>query len=501
MRHSDADVVQRLVDAKIPESSVLDYKRDLLLGSDGEKRELLRDLTAMGNGGGGTLIFGVSEKSGNDGIPDVVAPLTDPSVAVRLEDVVRDGARPPLLFEHAEYPVNGGFVMVVDVVPSALGPYMVSAYRNPGYYTRHGKSNAPMTEAEVRSAYTIALRSAERRAARWEERAFPLEAETRVPRLTVSAVPREPSPEILDLRRLQLGDLTPPSELQQPMSVGGLAAALHGMRLWADGFTGEAGEGSDNYLAVRVHRDGSIGIAQLIGGDLRMGEVLRILNSHLLYLGWVWDRFGLRRPVELRVVLHGIDQCQMPGNVATTARVLPVTAAGLDLRDLARMEEVLSWELSRAPVRHRTLDDFSDRLAQAFGSPRYDNLFRRGRLYGADGKVTPYALLGGLLTRDGGGAAGVDTAGAVQHLNRHVCAYVVDGVILDPAGNALAVTEFAPGAGCPADFIADQPEIENEVAQAPLRAATPGTEPPAPTGSWASRTLAEVLDPRQGAGP
>ncbi|MGH9030359.1 MAG: AlbA family DNA-binding domain-containing protein, partial [Acidimicrobiales bacterium] len=152
-------------------------------------------------------------------------------------DIARDSVRPPLLYEAAVHEVDGGYILVVDVEPSGLGPYMIIAYDEFRFWTRHGKSNSPMSEAEVRDAYELALRWADRQAARWKDRSLPLRSGDVNSVLPISAIPREPAADILDLRQLDLDALRPPAFIQDYLRHGGLNPALHGLRRWADGFT------------------------------------------------------------------------------------------------------------------------------------------------------------------------------------------------------------------------------------------------------------------------
>lgn len=89
--------------------------------------------------------------------------------------------------------------------PSALGPYQVYAYDDPSYYRRQGDHVRPMSEYEVRDAYTLAARAAEHRPQLWRDRALPLKLNVGAPTLSVSGLPREPMSDILDLRSLGLG--------------------------------------------------------------------------------------------------------------------------------------------------------------------------------------------------------------------------------------------------------------------------------------------------------
>jgi hypothetical protein len=49
--------IQALVSNKTEEGRELDYKRDLNLGTDGEKKEFIRDICSLANAAGGSLPF------------------------------------------------------------------------------------------------------------------------------------------------------------------------------------------------------------------------------------------------------------------------------------------------------------------------------------------------------------------------------------------------------------------------------------------------------------
>lgn len=172
-----------------------------------------------------------------------------------------------------------------------------------------------------------------------------------------------------------------------------------------------------------------------------------------------------------------------------------MVAAGHPVSSVGVQREILPWEMARASVRHRVLHDFADHLAQAFGSPRYDDLFQRGWLYGSHGGTTGLILRGGRLVTVQVGVAAVDKAGVLRNASTNeVCGFVHDGAVTDLSGDALAVTEFAPGAGCPDDFVAEPTDrnVDSSVIEAQD---LEHSEPPAPTGRWSSKTLNEVVAP------
>lgn len=60
----NAQYLQQLCDDKCPESETLDFKRDLPGNSDKDKHELLKDICALANAGGGDLVYCVDEIDG-----------------------------------------------------------------------------------------------------------------------------------------------------------------------------------------------------------------------------------------------------------------------------------------------------------------------------------------------------------------------------------------------------------------------------------------------------
>ncbi|TFE69324.1 hypothetical protein A7Q09_05380 [Methylacidiphilum sp. Yel] len=73
------DELQRSIAERIPQSRSLDYKEQLELDTDSQKRELLTDLTGTENGGGGKIIHRMREAADRSGRPVELMPLTDPA--------------------------------------------------------------------------------------------------------------------------------------------------------------------------------------------------------------------------------------------------------------------------------------------------------------------------------------------------------------------------------------------------------------------------------------
>ena len=494
-----ADSLEELVADRVPESQILEYKSASDLDTRPEKAELLKDLTGMGNGGGGIVFFGVDEDDQGRGTALALTPLIDATSEGRMENIVRAGVQPPLLYEIHRIEVAGGFVLEAMVEPSPLGPYMVSSYGDTEgrYFKRHGTHVDPMSEQEVRDAYALALRASERRPRLWADHGLPLIVGD-APQLCVAAMPFEPLPELLDLRRVTTGEMRPQGELFAYIdNICRVGNALVAGRLWAQGFVGQSSDGNTH---VRLHRDGAAGISQPLVESGRPTDIARIANAILFYLGWLWESFGLCRPVELRVSLENLDAFRLLVDQQGQGREV-VEAVGLSVHSAGFVREVKPWELASPSHRHRVVQLFIDSVMQAYGMPRAEVPFTQGHLYGSTGPLNivlepNLAMIRSLQRHQQLGR--IEPSGAVfsSRSGEHI-AHVDGGVIVDLEGNTLAVTEMGTGAGYPTGFI-PAPRATAELYEPTTRSAATETPdlppPPVPTGRWAGTDLETVLD-------
>jgi hypothetical protein len=417
--------------------------------------------------------------------------MADRSIVARLEDVVRDGVRPPLLFDLTVIETGDGYVLAADVQPSPLGPYMVTARRNYRYHRRIGRRTEPMDEQQVRDAYLLAARGREHRAGLWDDHALPMEAPTEDPWLIVSALPEEPLPELLDLGMIEPDDVRPPHAVNVHVQLGQLTGSVERLGRWSDGLFGYDGQGgSPPYSSVRLHRDGAAAIARRCHEDLSAVYIARLLNAQLAYLTWFWNTFELRRPVELHLTLAALSKCTLEAGSWMAEKRVVHEPPGVPVTELVLEEHVLPWELARASNRHRIVQRFSDRLYQAFGLARAVPLFRTGQLYRQDAPLGFSAAGSGVWSNDGNQIAWIDTDGAVTSSETgELAAWWFEGCLLDLAGDTLGVLEMAPGAGTPGDYLPTR-LLEDPRARVPGGNAGTAMDPrqqheqPAATGKW-----------------
>lgn len=154
------DTITALIARGIREDRTLDFKRTLEL-SDSGRLDLLKDVTAMANAAGGTLLYGAAEGDGDDAgqiarIEPMQLRLDETELAIT--NLLRDNVDERIYgVLHRGIPVTGGFAYVIRVPASPRAPHMITLKSNrPRFYMRATTSNDPMNAAQIKE---VALRS------------------------------------------------------------------------------------------------------------------------------------------------------------------------------------------------------------------------------------------------------------------------------------------------------------------------------------------------------
>jgi hypothetical protein len=154
--------VDALLTDQTPEGRSLDYKRDLKLSNDQDKRELVKDVSALANAGGGFLVFGIDEAKDSDGkglgYPEKILGVDCPNfdaTKLRIDSIVRDNLDPRVqgVSIHSVDGYDRGPVIIVHVPKSWTGPHMVSIHGQTHFYSRTNAGNHPLDVREIRSAF------------------------------------------------------------------------------------------------------------------------------------------------------------------------------------------------------------------------------------------------------------------------------------------------------------------------------------------------------------
>lgn len=149
----EADLL-RLVDEKVKELHVIEYKRQLPGGSDCERKEFLADVTSFANSRDGYLLYGIEETGGE---PTAVCGVESPDPGVqirRLESMVLSGVAPRLHVQTHPIEVQGGRVVFVMKIPKSWsGPHMVTYKDWSRFYSRTSAGKYLLKVDELRRVF------------------------------------------------------------------------------------------------------------------------------------------------------------------------------------------------------------------------------------------------------------------------------------------------------------------------------------------------------------
>ncbi len=156
------DDLARLVDGAISETVSLEFKAAAYPPGPDGSREFLKDISALANTNGGTLILGIREEAG---VATTVTPIIEPdqdSLRQRLESLLRSGIQPPIIGVRMHHvPIENGYVLSIHVPQSSYPPHRVSAQGKNSFHVRHstGVYEASMEELRALFSQTVTLRA------------------------------------------------------------------------------------------------------------------------------------------------------------------------------------------------------------------------------------------------------------------------------------------------------------------------------------------------------
>lgn len=157
----DQTDIQLLVDEGIPEGRTIEYKRELALAADSEKKEFLADISSFANANGGDLIYGVSERTDEQGraVPDEALGLEgflEDERIRSLESLLISGIAPRIGFQIRAIPgFEKGPVLLIRVRQSWNRPHMVTFKGTSRFYSRNSMGKYQLDVQEIRSAFAL----------------------------------------------------------------------------------------------------------------------------------------------------------------------------------------------------------------------------------------------------------------------------------------------------------------------------------------------------------
>ncbi|MFA6525380.1 MAG: ATP-binding protein [Patescibacteria group bacterium] len=147
--------IEDLKKNSISEGKTIEYKKDLNISSDSEKKEFLKDLTSFANTAGGDLIFGIEEKGG---IPENIEGITvvdENELKGRLENLIRDSIEPRIKVDYNFIDIGDNKILIIRLAKSWNSPHRVTHRGHNKFYGRNANGKYEFDTNELRDAFNL----------------------------------------------------------------------------------------------------------------------------------------------------------------------------------------------------------------------------------------------------------------------------------------------------------------------------------------------------------
>ncbi|MBN8589572.1 MAG: ATP-binding protein [Rhodothermia bacterium] len=153
---TESDLLDLIRDG-VRESRELDFKQDLHLMTDGEKKEFLADVVSFANASGGYLVFGMAEEGGiakeliGMNIADVELWING------LESMIRDAIQPRItgIRCHPIPLANGRVAALIQIPRSWALPHAVTHSGSFRFYARNASGKYPLDVTDLRALFAL----------------------------------------------------------------------------------------------------------------------------------------------------------------------------------------------------------------------------------------------------------------------------------------------------------------------------------------------------------
>ena len=152
---NEADL-QELIAGQVAENLRLDFKLTQYGNSDSDKRELLKDVSALANSHGGHLVLGVGETEGVATELKGIGGVNLDDELVRMEQILRSGLEPAIsgIRMKAIPLANERSVVLIRVPRSWNPPHRVIAKGHNRFYARHSAGTHEPSVEELRVLFS-----------------------------------------------------------------------------------------------------------------------------------------------------------------------------------------------------------------------------------------------------------------------------------------------------------------------------------------------------------
>jgi len=175
----DLAALVSLVDAQASESVTLEFKSAPYGASHDDTKEFLKDISALANTAGGTLLIGVREEGGiATGLLPVKSPDAD-QMQQRLHSLLQSALEPRVFgVQMKAIAVEEGYVLAIRVPRSAAPPHRVTSKNSNRFYLRASAGVYEASYDELRTMFLQTSAAADRVVAFRRDRLALIEGDT-----------------------------------------------------------------------------------------------------------------------------------------------------------------------------------------------------------------------------------------------------------------------------------------------------------------------------------
>ena len=146
--------IESLIDNSVPEGKTLEYKEELKISLDKDKKEFLADVSSFANALGGDLIFGIKSI---DGLPVSVCGievLNQDDLSLKIDSILQSGINPRIKFEikFIDYK-NSKQILIIRVEQGIFSPHRIVFQNHGRFFTRSSAGKSEMDVTELRAAF------------------------------------------------------------------------------------------------------------------------------------------------------------------------------------------------------------------------------------------------------------------------------------------------------------------------------------------------------------
>lgn len=152
--------LQDIVNNAVLEGKTIEYKQELTISADKEKKEFLADVSSFANASGGDLIFGIVEDR-DTGAPKSLEGISiqnEDELIRRLESLIRDGIEPRIPSANIftiQLNDTTKKALIIRVLKSWVSPHRVTAGGHDKFFSRNLKGKYPLDVGELRIAFNL----------------------------------------------------------------------------------------------------------------------------------------------------------------------------------------------------------------------------------------------------------------------------------------------------------------------------------------------------------